>query len=670
SEVVVIYPITPSSPMGELADEWSAQGRPNLWGDVPDVVEMQSEGGAAGACHGAIQAGALATTFTASQGLLLMVPNMYKIAGELTPFVIHVAARTVATHALSIFGDHSDVMACRQTGFAMLASNSAQEAHDLAAIAHAATLVSRVPFLHFMDGFRTSHEINKIALLGDDDLRALVDERAIAAHRDRALTPDKPVLRGAAQNPDTFFQAREAANPFFLACPEIVAATMDRFADLTGRRYRLVEYVGDPQAERVVVAMGSGAETIAETVRALNARGEKVGLIKVRLYRPFPVADFAAALPPSVRRLAVLDRTKEPGAVAEPLYLDVAAALLEAEAAGGRALPELLGGRYGLSSKEFTPAMPKAVFDEMARERPKRRFTVGINDDVTGLSLAFDPEFRIEPKETVRALFYGLGSDGTVGANKNSIKIIAEEADLHAQAYFVYDSKKSGAVTVSHLRFSPEPIRAPYLIDRASFVACHQFAFLERFDVLAAAAPGATFLLNAPYPTEALWDRLPREVQEQIIEKRLKVMAIDANKVAREVGMGRRINTIMQACFFAISEVQPREEAIAAIKGAIEKTYGRKSREMVERNFRAVDAALDHLHPMPVPARVTATLGRAPTVPANAPDFVRRLTALMLEGHGDRLPVSALPVDGTWPTDTARFEKRNIAQEIPVWDER
>ena len=671
SEVIGIYPITPSSPMGEFADEWAAQGAPNAWGVVPKVVELQSEGGAAGAVHGALQAGALCTTFTASQGLLLMIPNMYKIAGELTAFTMHVAARTLATHALSIFGDHSDVMACRQTGFAMLASGSVQEAHDLAAIAHTATLRARVPFLHFFDGFRTSHEINKITLLGDDDLRALLPEEEVAAHRRRALTPDRPVLRGTAQNPDTFFQAREAVNPFYLAAPEIVKQTMERFAELTGRSYHLFDYVGHPQAERVIVLMGSAAETVHETVEWLLARGEKVGLVKVRLYRPFSVPDFIAALPSTVRAIAVLDRTKEPGALGEPLYQDVVTALREAREDGllPGAEPRVIGGRYGLSSKEFTPAMVVAIFSELSRERPKRHFTVGITDDVTGLSLSFDPEFDIEPADVTRAVFFGLGADGTVGANKNSIKIIGEETDNYAQGYFVYDSKKSGAMTISHLRFGPRPIRSTYLIRRASFVGCHQWPFMERMDVLQYAAPGAVFLLNAPYGPEEVWDHLPREAQEQIIEKRLQFYVIDALDVARRTGMGGRINTIMQTCFFAISGVLPREEAIAKIKEAIQKTYGGKGEEVVRRNWQAVDETLAHLHQVRVPAQATAKRGRPPLVPEHAPDFVRRVTAALMAGQGDLLPVSAFPPDGTWPVGTSRWEKRNIASEIPVWDE-
>jgi pyruvate-ferredoxin/flavodoxin oxidoreductase len=666
NEVIAIYPITPSSPMGEFADAWSAKGRPNLWGEVPHVVEMQSEGGAAGVVHGAIQAGVLATTFTASQGLLLMVPNMYKIAGELTPFTMHVAARTLATHALSIFGDHSDVMACRQTGFAMLCAGSVQEAQDFAAIAQAATLSSRVPFLHFFDGFRTSHEVAKIEELSDEELAALIDLEAVADHRRRALTPDHPMLRGTAQNPDAFFQAREASNPFYLACPDLVARTMERFGELTGRRYSLFDYVGDPEAERVVVLMGSGAETAHETVEWLLARGEKVGVLKVRLFRPFDVARFVAALPPTVRAIAVLDRTKEPGAVGEPLYQDVLTALVEAR--DGAALPRVVGGRYGLSSKEFTPAMLAGVFEELSRERPRNHFTVGIVDDVTHTSLGFDPDLDIEPQDVTRAVFYGLGSDGTVGANKNTIKILGEKSGGFVQGYFVYDSKKAGAVTVSHLRFGPRPIRSAYLIRRAGFVACHQFEFVNRYDVLESASEGAAFLLNSPYGPGEVWGELPREMQEQIVEKRLRFHVVDAFRIAREAGLKGRINTIMQTCFFAITETLPRAAAIERIKKTIADTYAKKGPEILKRNFVAVDAALAGLAEVEVPARATATRRRPPVVSPDAPGFVQKVTALMLAGHGDRLPVSAFPVDGTWPTATAQWEKRNIATEIPVWD--
>ena len=667
SDVIAIYPITPSSPMGELSDEWAVQGRKNLWGVVPDVNQMQSEGGAAGAVHGALQGGAVATTFTASQGLLLMIPNMYKIAGELTPFCMHVAARTLATHALSIFGDHSDVMACRQIGFAMLCSGSVQEAHDLACVAHAATLETRVPFMHFFDGFRTSHEERKVTLLGDDALRQMIPDELVAAHRARALTPDRPVLRGAAANPDSFFQAREAANRFYDATPAAVQKIMDRFAEVGGRRYRLFDYVGHPEAERVLVLMGSGAEVAHETVEWMVARGEKVGIVKVRLYRPFAVDAFVAALPRSVKAIAVLDRTKEPGAIGDPLWLDVVAALRE----GGPRAPQpvVVAGRYGLSSKEFNPAMVKAVFDELARPEPRRHFTVGIVDDVTHTSLDVDPTFDIDVEERTRAVFYGLGADGTVGANKNSIKIIGEETEHDAQGYYVYDSKKSGAVTISHLRFGPGPIRSSYLIRRANFVACHQFNFLDRLDVLEVAALGAVFLLNASHPPDQVWAALPREVQETIVEKKLRFWVIDAAKVARAAGMGSRINVIMQTCFFAISGVLPRDEAIAEIKKSIEKTYGAKGgADVVKRNFAAVDATLAELHEVPVPKQASATRRRPPVVSEKAPDFVRRVTAVMLEGKGDLLPVSAFPVDGTWPTGTAQWEKRNIAAEIPVWD--
>jgi pyruvate-ferredoxin/flavodoxin oxidoreductase len=666
SEVVAIYPITPASPMGEFADAWSAKGRTNIWGKIPGVIEMQSEGGAAGAVHGALQAGALATTFTASQGLLLMVPNMYKIAGELTPFVMHVAARTLATHALSIFGDHSDVMACRQTGFAMLASGSVQEAQDFAAIAHAATLASRVPFLHFFDGFRTSHEVAKIEELADEELLRLIDPEHVAAHRRRALTPDHPLLRGTAQNPDAFFQAREACNPFYSACPDLVAKAMDDFASITGRRYRLFDYVGHPQAERVVVLMGSGAETAHETVEWLVSRGEKVGLVKVRLFRPFDVARLAEALPKSVRAIAVLDRTKEPGSVGEPLYQDVVTALSEAR--DGGKLPRVVGGRYGLSSKEFTPAMIAGVFEELSREKPANHFTVGIVDDVTRTSLPWDDELDIEPPEVRRSVFFGLGSDGTVGANRNSIKILGEDTEGYVQGYFVYDSKKAGAVTISHLRSSPKEIRSAYLIRRADFVACHQFEFVNRYDMLELARDGAAFLLNSPYGPEAVWDELPLEVQEQILRRKLRFYVVDAYRIARDAGLKGRINTIMQTCFFAITGALPREAAIDRIKKAIQDTYAKKGPEVLRRNFAGVDAALGGLAEVRVPDRVTATRRRPPVVPQEAPDFVQKVTAIMIAGHGDRLPVSAFPVDGTWPTATSRWEKRNIAAEIPVWD--
>ena len=670
SEIAVIYPITPSSTMGELAEQWASEGQKNIWGITPEITEMQSEGGAAGAVHGAIQAGALGTTFTASQGLLLMIPNMYKIAGELTPFVMHVSARTIATHALSIFGDHSDVMATRQTGFAMLAANSVQEAQDMAAVATAATLRSRVPFVHFFDGFRTSHEVAKIAALSDDDLREMIDEDLVHEHRRRALTPDRPVLRGSAQNPDAFFQAQEARNVYYDATAGIVQAEMDRFAALTGRQYHLFDYVGHPEAEEVIVIMGSGAETVEKTVERLNADGRRVGVLKVRLFRPFSVDALVAALPTTTRAIAVLDRCKEPGSVGEPLYLDVIAALAEARDAGLRptgAEPKVIGGRYGLASKEFTPPMVKAVFDALREPKPRRHFTVGINDDVTGLSLPVDTSFQLDLPGTREAVFYGLGADGTVGANKNSIKIIAENTELYAQGYFVYDSKKSGSVTISHLRFSPHPIQTAYLIGEADFVACHHFHFLDKIDVLANAKPGATVLLNSPHAADEVWGHLAGPVQQTILDKKLELFVIDARKVAQAAGMGGRINTIMQTCFFALSKVLPRDEAIGQIKKSIEKTYGRKSARMVQQNCEAVDMTLAHLSQVKVGTEVN---GHAlpPIVPPHAPDFVQRVTALMLAGKGDLLPVSAFPPDGTWPMGTAQYEKRNIADEIPVWE--
>ncbi|HSF14823.1 MAG TPA: pyruvate:ferredoxin (flavodoxin) oxidoreductase [Vicinamibacteria bacterium] len=670
SEAIAIFPITPSSPMAEHCDEWASRGRTNLWGVVPEMAQMQSEGGAAGAVHGALQAGALSTTFTASQGLLLMIPNMYKIAGELSPFTMHVAARTLATHALSIFGDHSDVMACRQTGFALLCSNSVQEAHDFAAIAHAATLESRVPFLHFFDGFRTSHEVAKIEELSDDDLRSLLSEEAIRATRVRALTPDRPVLRGTAQNPDVFFQAREAANVFYDACPGIVETEMERFAERTGRRYHLFDYSGDPEAERVIVIMGSGAETVEETVEHLSGSGEKVGVLKVRLYRPFGAAAFVSALPKTARSIAVLDRTKEPGAPGDPLYLDAVTAFSEAGDSHFQAHPRVIAGRYGLSSKEFTPAMVKAVFDELDQKTPRRHFTIGIVDDVTHSSLSWDPSFRTEGKDVSASIFYGLGADGTVGANKNSIKIVGQETGRYVQGYFVYDSKKSGAITVSHLRSSPRPIRSAYLVDQASFVACHQFEFVDKIDVLEPAAPGAVFLLNAPYAPGAVWDQLPREMQDQMVEKKLRFFTIDAYDLAKKAGMGGRINTIMQTCFFAIFGIFPREEAIAHIKKSIEKTYGKRGPEVVRRNWEVVDQAVSHLHEVSVPNKASSKRARPPLVSERAPDFVQKVTAVMLGGKGDLLPVSAFPVDGTWPVGTAKWEKRNLALEIPVWDSK
>jgi pyruvate-ferredoxin/flavodoxin oxidoreductase len=690
NEVIAIYPITPSSPMSELADQWSAAGQPNLWGTAPLVQEMQAEGGAAGAIHGALQAGSLSTTFTSSQGLLLMLPNMFKIAGELTSTVFHIAARSVATQSLSIFGDHSDVMAMRSAGWAMLFANSVQEVMDFALIAQASTLRSRVPFLHIFDGFRTSHEINKIEKLDDDDMRTLIDDALVRQHRARALSPDHPFIRGTAQNPDTFFQARETANTFYLAVPEIVQATMDRFAAQVGRHYKLFDYVGAPDAERVIVAMGSGCETLEEAVSHLNAHGERVGLVKVRLYRPFSVEHFIAALPTTTKAIAVLDRTKEPGAIGEPLYQDVVTAVsehfgfqtsdfgLERNPDGGAANrkstiknPKCIGGRYGLSSKEFTPAMAKAVFDELVKPQPKNHFTVGITDDVTHTSLDVDPTFTLEADDTVRAMFWGLGSDGTVGANKNSIKIIGEETDNYAQGYFVLDSKKAGSRTISHLRFGPRPIHAPYLIQRASFIAVHQFDFLKRYDTLENAAEGATVLLNSPHAADTVWQYLPRNFQEQLLGKHLKLKVIDADRVARENGMGGRINTVMQACFFALSGVLPRDEAIAKIKEAIRKTYGKRGEAIVRQNFAAVDASLAALFEVQLPDAASAVFNAttpAPVVPPKAPEFVQQVTAMMIAGKGDLLPVSALPVDGTYPSATAQWERRNLADDVPVWD--
>ncbi|MDR3517622.1 MAG: pyruvate:ferredoxin (flavodoxin) oxidoreductase [Azospirillaceae bacterium] len=668
SEVIAIYPITPSSPMAELSDEWVTHKQTNIWGTIPSVVEMQSEGGAAGAVHGAVQAGSLATTFTSSQGLLLMIPNLYKIAGELTPFCIHVAARTLATHALSIFGDHSDVMACRQTGFAMLSSENVQQAHDMALIAHATTVRARIPFMHFFDGFRTSHELNVITPLSDDDLRSMMDPAALAAHRARGLTPDHPVVRGTAQNPDVFFQAREACSPYYESCPALVQEMMDQFAARTGRQYHLFDYHGHPQAERVIIAMGSGAETVAETVEWLAARGERVGSVTVHLFRPFSIADFVDALPASVQSIAVLDRTKEPGGVGEPLYLDIVAALDEAEAAGRiQRRPNVIGGRFGLSSKEFTPAMAKAVCDELLRNKPKRRFTVGIVDDVSDSSLSYDPAFHIETGDVTEALFFGLGADGTVGANKNSLKIITKHTDQCGQGYFVYDSKKSGAVTVSHLRFAPKPVRAPWLIREASFVACHHFPLLERNDVFETAAVGATVLLNVPGGADAVWDLLQREAQQIIIDRKLTVWAIDAGEVTRAEGLGGRINTVMQTCFFALTKRLPIEQAVEYIKQAVVKTYGRRGEEAVRRNHAVIDQALAHLKQVKIPDHVTATHSRPAIVGPDAPAFVQRVTATILAGHGDLLPVSAFPVDGTWPVGTARYEKRRVATALPVW---
>ena len=663
NEVIAIYPITPASPMGEFADAWAAAGKRNIFGSVPEVIEMQSEAGAAGTVHGALQAGALTTTFTASQGLLLMIPNLFKISGELTSAVIHVAARTVATHALSIFGDHSDVMAARSCGWTMLCSASVQEAHDFAMISQMATLESRLPVMHFFDGFRTSHEINLIEELSDDDLRVLTDMDLVRAHRERALSPDRPVLRGSAQNPDVFFQAREAANTFYDATPAIVQKAMDQFAERTGRQYQLYEYVGAPDADRIIVLMGSGAGAVEEAVEALNNSGQKVGLLKVRLYRPLDIERFVAAIPETVQSISVLDRTKEPGAVGEPLYQDVLATLAET----GRSA-KVNGGRYGLSSKEFTPAMAEAVFAELNAEQPKRHFTIGITDDVTHLSLPWDTEAFHEASDVHRAVFYGLGSDGTVGANKNSVKIVGENTPLFAQGYFVYDSKKAGAVTISHLRFSPRQIQSTYLIGQADFVACHQYRFLQTRDVLAVAEKGATFLLNAPYGPDEVWSHLPVEVQQQIIDKELKFYVVDAYRLAGELGLGQRINTVMQTCFFALADILPRDEAIGHIKTAIEKTYGKRGETVVRKNCEAVDGAVAALHQVDVPATATSATHRTPPVPDNSPDFVKRVTGMMLAGLGDLLPVSALPVDGTFMTGTSQYEKRGIALSIPIWD--
>nr|VFK64836.1 MAG: pyruvate-ferredoxin/flavodoxin oxidoreductase [Candidatus Kentron sp. UNK]VFK71253.1 MAG: pyruvate-ferredoxin/flavodoxin oxidoreductase [Candidatus Kentron sp. UNK] len=670
NEICCIYPITPSSTMGELADQWSTENIPNIWGNIPTVVEMQSEGGASGAIHGALQTGALSTTFTASQGLLLMIPNMYKIAGELTATVFHVAARSLATQGLSIFGDHADVMAVRATGFAMLSSSSVQEAHDMALIAHASTLEARIPFLHFFDGFRTSHEVNKLILLSDEDIRAMIRDDLVIAHRKRGLNPDNPVMRGTAQNPDIYFQARETVNPFYTAVPDIVQEKMDALSARTGRKYRLFEYYGDENAERVVVLMGSGAEMARETAEFLNRQKEKVGVIQVHLYRPFSVSHFVAVLPASVRMIAVLDRVKESGAMGEPLYMDIVAAISEAQENGilpMASIPRIIGGRYGLSSKEFTPAMAKAVFDELGKDQPKKHFTVGIFDDVSHTSLDFDPDFVIEPNDVVRAMFFGLGADGTVGANKNSIKIIGEDPEFFAQGYFVYDSKKSGSQTVSHLRFGPKPIRSTYLVQSANFIGCHQFNFLEKADVLGRAARNAIFLLNSPYDSDQVWERLPRKVQEEIIDKELTFYVIDAYAVARGTGMGTRINTIMQTCFFAISGVLPRDKAIEKIKNAIKKTYSAKGEEIVQHNFKAVDRTLEHLHRVIVPKDVTSSREIPPPVPEDAPPFVHQVTAMMMAGRGDEIPVSALPIDGTYPTGTSAWEKRNISLYTPVW---
>ena len=669
SELCSIYPITPSSTMAELADEWSSHGRKNVFGTVPTVVEMQSEGGAAGAMHGALQGGALSTTFTASQGLLLMIPNMYRIAGELTSTVFHVAARSLAAQGLSIFGDHQDVMAVRQTGCCMLSSASVQEAHDMAAVAHLATLRARLPFVHFFDGFRTSHELNTLVKLTDDQLRDLVPTDLIREHRARALSPENPFIRGTAQNPDTYFQSRETANRYYDAVPGILTEVLERFEEISGRHYSLVEYHGHPEADRVVVIMGSGIETMIPVVRHLNESGEKVGVLFVRLYRPFPTEHLLDALPTTVRKIAVLDRTKEPGSGGEPLFLDVSSAVGESVARGDRdVMPVLVGGRYGLSSKEFTPAMAKAVYDELAKDRPRPRFTVGINDDITHLSLEVDPDFQLLDPQTHRAVFYGLGSDGTVGANKNTIKIIGSDPGTYAQGYFVYDSKKSGSRTVSHLRFGPNPIQAPYLVTRSNFIGCHHWSILERVDVLEFAQPGATLLINSPYPADQVWEQLPRPMQDKIVELGISLYVIDASTVARAAGLGSRTNTVLQTCFFAISGVMPREEAIEKVKAAITKTYARKSMAIVQKNHEAVDASLAHLHEVQVPASATGQRELIPPVPSDAPSFVREVTATMLAGRGDELPVSALPADGSYPSGTTRYEKRNISEIIAVWD--
>jgi pyruvate-ferredoxin/flavodoxin oxidoreductase len=669
SEVCSIYPITPATPMAEHTDVWSASRKPNLWGQIPDVIEMQSEGGAAGTAHGALQTGALTTTFTSSQGLMLMLPNMYKIAGELTSTVFHVASRSLAAQALSIFGDHQDVMAARTTGFAMLSSASVQEAHDMALICHAATLQARVPFLHFFDGFRTSHEVNKISLVPDEQIASMIDDELVIAHRQRGLNPDHPFIRGTTQNPDVYFQGRESVNIFYDRVVDIVAEKMLQFGELTGRHYQPYEYHGDPQADRVIVIMGSGSETVMETIRVLNAQGGRLGMVQVRLFRPFAADRLVRIIPASTASIAVLDRTKESGAGGEPLYQNIVTALMEARHQGGiERLPRVIGGRYGLSSKEFTPAMVKAIYDELAQAEPRNQFTIGINDDVTHTSLSFDPSFDIESGDVTRALFYGLGSDGTVGANKNSIKIIGENTDLHAQGYFVYDSRKSGSITVSHLRFGPEPVRAPYLVQSANFIACHKFGFVYKMEILRDAADDAVFLLNSPYSADQIWEHLPRPMQQTIIDRRISLHVIDATAVAREAGMGQRINTVMQTCFFALSGILPRDRAIAQIKQAIEKSYSGKGSTIVEMNFKAVDSALDHLHQVRIPDQASSRRELDAVVPDNAPEFVREVTAVMLRGEGDSLAVSKLPVDGTYPSGTTRWEKRNIADSVPAWE--
>ena len=670
NEVIAIYPITPSSNMGEHCDAWSAVGQKNIWGIIPSVSELQSEGGASGSVHGALQSGALTTTFTASQGLLLMIPNMYKIAGELTSTVFHVSARSVATHALSIFGDHSDVMATRQTGFALMASNNVQEVMDISLIAQAATLNSRIPFLHFFDGFRTSHEVMKIEELSIEDMHVMIDDELVIAHRKRALTPDKPFIRGTAQNPDVFFQGKETVNPFYIACPGIVQQQMDKFAKLTGRQYKLFDYIGSADAEKVIVMMGSGSDAAEETVNYLVSKGEKVGLIKVRLYRPFSMDHFIDALPKSTKAIAILDRCKEPGAPGEPLYLDVVNSISEKYVTGELkfSYPKIVGGRYGLSSKEFTPSMVKAVIDNLSNTKSKNHFTVGIKEDVTNSSLDFDPNFSVEAKETFRGKFYGLGADGTVGANKNSIKIIGEGTDYFAQGYFVYDSKKSGSMTISHLRFGPKPIKSTYLINKANFIACHQQVFLEKLDMLKEALEGSTFLLNTKVPKEQVWDSLPEKVQKDLIERKMKFFIIDAYKVGEETGMGARVNTIMQTCFFAISNIFPKDEAIEMIKDSIKKTYGAKGDKIVQMNFNAVDKTIENLFEVEVSGKVTSKLQLQPAVSGNAPDFVKEVTAKIIAFEGDDIPVSKFPIDGTYPLSTTKWEKRNIALDVPVWD--
>ncbi len=670
NEIIAIYPITPASPMGELSDIYAMHGEENIFDTVPDIMEMQSEAGASGTVHGALQSGALTTTFTASQGLLLMIPNMNKIAGELTSTVFHVAARSLAAQALSIFADHSDVMSVRQTGFALLSSNSVQEAHDFALISQVATLKSRIPFLHFFDGFRTSHEVNKIEMIDEKIMRLMIDDELVKAHRERALTPDNPFIRGTSQNPDVYFQGRESVNSFYNKTPDIVQDSMDEFAVLTGRSYRLFDYIGDKDAKRIIIIMGSGAEAVEESVKYLNSLGKKVGLVKVRLYRPFSIKHFINALPKTTKSIAVLDRTKEPGSLGEPLYLDVVSALNEAKEEGSLSfeMPHIIGGRYGLSSKEFTPAMIKAIFDELKKDKQKNHFTIGIYDDVTGTSLEWDDNFVIPNEKIFQAIFFGLGSDGTVGANKNSIKIIGTQTNNYAQGYFVYDSKKSGSMTTSHLRFGPEPIHSTYLIEKADFVACHQSVFMEKFDILQHTKKGAVFLLNSPFDKEHVWQRMPRIIQEEIINKEIKFYLIDAFKVAKESQMGRKINTVMQTCFFAISGVLPHDEAIKHIKSSIQKTYGKKSDEIVQLNFAAVDNTLEHLYEVDIPKIVESTLPLERSVKGKVSEFVSSVTSHLIDGRGNELPVSAIPVDGTWPSGTTQYEKRNIAQEVPVWD--